>query len=464
MDTSSLDPDIIKFFDVSVDENMKPDKEKYLKLSKDLDDCFITFIEKSQEKHPTLFAYVVPQPHNCASGKQKFLFKKLTKLQKKYQDHYENYYTQNATKASQVKYFLTDCFEKGISIDFDIDNFKHQVDFNFSNSAEVKKIIISIARLDQYGKHLKLDLQIPFIAERLMHDAMKNFNTLIESKNDYCPISGFDDLFYCYVFHYQKYKLFVPLIEESVSLLKKTIFYAGKDALPIDGAENSNFNPWNIPKISFLGIAKIYNTLGETLKPNTPKQAMILRCSVVRFFFDQLYLECPFYDVRIDKSIYETYNNNCKIVRQLTCNELHISAHLLKEGQINMKFCDIANDYSEALENISDIQFYTDPAAIASLSSKAMQNIEKVTKKNMRMQMPASDEDDSSKESDFMAFDDIFSIFWPLLSMQTLPDPIGISLFVKAVVGLKLTSSMDYAKTVFVSAVEYIIDFNKDNV
>lgn len=444
--SNALDPDCTSYIELNFVKQAR--EEEFLIQFEKTKKLFQFFIIQSEEKNFNLFDFKLPDPIESASATQIIIYRKLMRLQAKYKTLNSDYYSICAMKISRVICYLKDCKDAGFIATFRADEYKRQARFKFDSRPDIKRLFRKIAQLDKYARKYNFDTHYPVISEQLMHDSLKNFNSLIESKNDYCEISGFDDLFFCYIFTNDKFGIFQPYIEESVTMLKNTIFGNG-----------ATTDLWNSPKIQFLGIAKCFNIIGEILHPSNPKQTTILRCAVVRFYFDQLYIRSPFLNMKLD---YTQYTKNCEIVREMTCEELGISPVMLKPEQMKMKFKDVAPNYTKALESISEMQFYTDPAAFAWLSLKAMNHIDFVAKKNMN-QVKETDEEPSDNNT-ILAFDDIFSVYWPLMSVWPLADPLPLALFIKTAVGLKLTSSMEYAKTVFVSAIEYVKDFKPNPV
>lgn len=441
-----LDSELSRYIDL--DFMKKPREEEYVIHFEKTKKLLEYFMKKSEEKEFKLFSFKLPTPPDLPSASQLVIHIKLEKLLKKYRNLNADFYSSCVVKISRVLCFLNDCKTSGFIAAFKAGEYKKNANFEFNTMKSVKTVISKIAQLDRLSKKYKYDSLYPTISEQLMHDSLKNFQSLIESKNDYCEISGFDDLFFCYIFTQNKYDIFKPYIDDTVTMLKNTIFGNG-----------SSDDLWNSPKIQFLGIAKCYNAIGEVLNPSNPKQATILRCAVVRFYFDQLYVRCPYLNVKLDHT---QYKRNCEIVREMTCEELAISSVMLKPEQLKMKFKDVAPNYVKALDSISQMQFYTDPAAFAWLSLKAMNYIDFIAKQNMNKVNENQEEPDQNNT--ILAFDDIFSVYWPLMAMWPLPDPMSLALFIKTAVGLKLTSQMEYAKTVFVSAIEYIKNFQPDNV
>ena len=67
-----LDEDVQSFIEVDTEQKKKVSKDKYEKHCNEIDECFLYFIQKSQDKDQKLYSFEMSQPVNCVSAKQKF--------------------------------------------------------------------------------------------------------------------------------------------------------------------------------------------------------------------------------------------------------------------------------------------------------------------------------------------------------------------------------------------------------
>lgn len=414
-------------------------KKNYLNNVERTNLLFNEIYALSQNIPENLYKYRLLNTKN-ATPKQIWISKKLQKLQAKYQSFYSDFYLAEASTLSQLICFIKDNQDQNNLVIFRCTDYRTFIENKFNNNPIGKSILFRICSLDQLAFRIQNETKYPNITEKTVHDSLITFQTLIESKNDYSPFSVFDDIFYSYIHYTNLVSLFDEQVKEITKELKKSIIIKSKNTSPKK----------NVSSIDFSGISFIYEGLKSFINPLNPLQETVLRYTIIRFFFDRLYLACPFFDADIDKT---QFYDKCKKVPELQCSVLKISDKILPAFSSDKRFVDVAKAYKDSLDLLTYIQFYNDPLTIAWLSSKAMHYIEK-----------AIFEAKQPKKREMMAFDDIFSIFWPLMCMCPMADPVSPALFLKCVSKISFPSGLDYARNVFVSAVDYIRDLDLEKL
>lgn len=394
----------------------------------------------SQNAPECLFKFRLPN-NELVTPEQIFISKKLTKLQSKYQGFYSDFYLAEASTLSQLICFIKDCKDSNTLVIFRCSEYRSFIDSKFNSSKERISLLHNILSLDNYALKIKDQTLYPQISEKQIHDGLVNFQTLIESKSDYCPYSEFDDIFYCYINSANLVPLFDEQVRNIVKELNKTII----------SKNNNSTNKFNIPPIDFSGVGFIYEGLKSLINPTNPLQETVMKYTVIRFFFDRLYLAFPYLNANVDKS---QFYSRCIDIPQLDCASLKISDKILPPNSTNKKFIEISKYYKESLDLLSYIQFHTDPLTIAWLTAKSLHYIERATYE--------SNGTVKRKKNELMAFDDIFSLFWPLICLYPIADPISPALLLKCITKISFPSGLDFARNLFVSAIDYIreLDIN----
>jgi hypothetical protein len=63
-----------------------------------------------------------------------------------------------------------------------------------------------------------------------------------------------------------------------------------------------------------------------------------------------------------------------------------------------------------------------------------------------------------------MSFDDLFSLFWPTLAMRPPSNAVALAALLNAMINIELSPPFQFARTIFMSAVEYTTKVKEQDV
>lgn len=333
----------------------------------------------------------------------------------------------------------------------------------------------------------KNDPEIPVLQLKVaLEESMKSVNELC----DYASYGSFDDFLYYYVYLSNPKKIkkrqiqFLNEIEKNFELHSENLDEdddnQGEECsvdcmidelttISIKNLKETNFISFHSDneKISFKVIEeKIF----DLLEIQKPEEQIILKTSLIRIIFDRLYQYPEFSDLLSSQNDQENsikFQKKCEVMCSKTPSEMQISSSLLLNDQMNQPFKSIIDNddlyLKKAVDFLQFLPLYTNPIDILAHIYLALKECETFlnyeNSKNLDAQQIGSNDpniDPKDEEKNNISFDDIFPIFCAILSYCHPSNCLGIAHFLDIIKGFIFNSQLNYANSIFVSAVSYI--------
>jgi len=394
-----------------------------------LENAFHENMVKCQRKRPLLYRFKLNDIKRLNTNIMHYCLHKLQKYQTKYQKSIECVYSFCASSLSHIIVVLRS--KKSYKeCNFEIGRYLQFLENLCDKEVNVAKYTKKIQCMNSYALNLT-DFCYMFKPKDQVLTELSMFSQKTIIQIEYTPLCPFDDTFSLFLLaHYNQ--TISHIVEECI-------------------AER---------EIKLGSVNDFYKQLKEELQIHEKNQAILLRCSLFRFIFDQMY-------DRIYTQFYPVFNGStkylcsCRIAKYSTPRQLKVSENLIKNSHYDEPMMAIAKNSQDLINAISDlriVQFFNNPLDICYCIFKTMKSIEKFvfnsTLEEKYGQFVSMFQMNKSSGST-MSFDDFFSIFWPIFAVDP---PIGspsISIFLNSISGLTFSSTFQFARLLFCSTVEY---------
>ena len=391
-----------------------------------LTDIMSRFITRSKDEKARLgitLLYDIKQTQPTVN----FCMRKLTKYLNSYCAFVDDFFLKAAHLVSILIQELGELLRQNVRASCQAAKVENHFMSLFVSTPWVMKIVPKITGLHSFIERYRSSVRMPTIPTEHLRRAMKESAACADESIEYSKYGFYDDFMFCFVMSRQD---FLDEIDELV-----------KDIIAQGNGELTDFR-----RVESL-VAKIV----KSLKPIDKKDVFVVRCGVVRIFFDRLYVISENY-LRTG-SCSERFTTACQIIRNLTPRVMGVSDYLMSAEMIETRFLDIVAKekiLQQSLNDIQMIQFYTNPLDIMACVLRTLKSLEKFVRQNL-----ANPDADGNVASQ-MSFDDFFPLFCLIFSIDPPVNAYDVSHLLSSAVGLITSSAMEFAKMFFTSSVEYI--------
>lgn len=211
--------------------------------------------------------------------------------------------------------------------------------------------------------------------------------------------------------------------------------------------------------------------LNKLIKTTTDEQFVILKSACIRFFYNLCYIKEP--EVLNSKANCLIFFKNCSYITSFSPKNLGLSPHLFTVNQMDLPLIGIVRHsdiLSEMSADLNSLQFLTSPIDMMIIISKVILKLEDFVKKNILDkkfgQFASMVESDFNKKKnrEMMSFDDCFSLFFSILSINPPSNAIEISVWLQNSPDFTESVPLKMAKATFVSAVDHILGFSEEQI
>jgi hypothetical protein len=298
--------------------------------------------------------------------------------------------------------------------------------------------------LDRYSDSPRFPT-IPILHVRA---AMKESATKVLDATEYVPYSFFDDFFSFFVYGRPDLNL----------------GQFGARARSIAGQVKGK-------SLNFSAVTELIGVCVKLLKPKDQREVIVIKNGVYRLFFDRLFMHCPqlFEGTKPDAA---EMGGRCSLVRWMTPHQMSIPDKLMQPSMVDMPFATLLRgspQLQQAVREIEIIPFLTNPIDIMAHVFNSLKSAEDFVRQNsfqnrFGMFVSMFDKEKLSSVSDQLSFDDFFPMFCLVFSSACPSNAMAISDLMAKFTGLGLAPAFDFAKLFFTSAVQYMRDFNSQEL
>ena len=430
VDCDDIDPSLVRFLIPIVPE--KEQMEQYEKDYQPTMDKIRKLGENYVRKTEMHFEFHLDDISKTTKYQKpiyKYILNEMQNIRLKLNSLKENFYSKKAILATTVLSFLMESHAKNIPILFDVEAFKKATAQEFKSlesiTTEVKHYRMFCVYLNNQSSELEKRFDINNMRQILV-DSAEN----VDMSQEYSPYGDFDDVF-------------VDFVEWSKAILR--FDQSVQTVVENTGKRLINMRDLDVIKKSF---AMLFLPVGAA-------QRLVLTYAINRVFFDEIAL-VPGYFLFSEIGS-EEFNKNCAILRKKTPVELEISPSLMKPEMMDVPFEDIVANSETLLEssrNLNSIHFITNPYDITYTAFKAIKLIDNFVVDNKGL-------DKTQAGSSNMSFDDVFSLFCPVMAIDPPKNCVSLADFFSRIDGLRFSSSLDFAKLLVSSSVDYIVNYDK---
>ena len=181
------------------------------------------------------------------------------------------------------------------------------------------------------------------------------------------------------------------------------------------------------------------------------RNLIVMRCAAIRVLFHQYFLENE--GIFLGKIASVQFNAECERTSKMTPMELAVSESIFKDTpyetmairQILLHKRNIF--FKEAINAFTEMQFYDNPLDISNVCYNILKNIEG----GLRVLFGPT-------KCLELAFDDFFAFFLSCYALNPISSPIVFLRFMNTFEELKLSSSLEYARTFLKATINHIIE------
>ena len=370
-----------------------------------------------------IFKYEMPKDKYGYCHDYLFLVQKGLKLQSKYSELFQNYYADIFKQILLLILFMKDYYSKKFPVYCHVETLKADAFLDFTKKEEVSIILKKIEYISSaLSKMKKMYIDIP--TQDTIRSDLREAAKFIDAETEYLSETYFDEHFYDF------------LTSNKMILRFKKSAEQFKSKNQIDASESKQLS------LNFYLF----------LEPSCLEEQLLIKCTTIRILFQVIYTEgVSFFNSSDDAN--KEFLIRSEQFSNLTPLQICISPDLLNPLHMNMSIREIVYQSQElrhALQIISNIPYYSNPVEIISLCHKAIKFIEEFIKLNKKAKNESTEL--------LLSFDDIFSVFSSVITVDPSVSFVGIANFLKKIERMSLSSSFDYAKLLFISSIDFILE------
>ena len=409
-------------------ECLQPERED--KVLDGLTDLMTCFIEKGKATRKEFDIDYDVDMHQMQPSFN-FCLRKLRKYLNAYCAFVDDFFLKAADHVSVLLAHITEMHKDGV-VPYCLP--VSDVEYHFVSLFEavpfVASVVPKLRRLRAFLNKYRFSVRMPSIPIEHVRAAMKESAAKVDVSTEFSAHGVYDDFLFCFV---QSRQDFLDEIDELV-----------KDVISQGGKQLADFR-----KVEGL-VAKMV----KSLKPIAQKDIFVVRCGIVRIFFDRLYVLSG--DYLRTEAMNGQFSASCEILRCMTPRQMNVSDYLLTPEVMDQPFDKTVENEEllrNAIKDIAVIQFYTNPLDVMACVLRTLKAIEKFVRSSTSAQGSESRVYDVASQ---MSFDDFFPLFCFVFAADPPVNAHDVARLLSSAVGLITSSAMEFAKLFFTSAVEYI--------
>ena len=395
----------------------------------ELTEVMTSFIEKSKTLKKELgvdrldIHQMQPSVNFCA--------RKLTKYLDIYCSYANDFFLKAANHVSLVIAHITEMQKSNVTV-YCLP--ASDVEFHFVSLFEavpfVTQISSKIRRLRAFVNKYKYSVRLPVVPIEHMQAAMKESASRADVSTEFSVYGVYDDFMFCYVYSRQD---FLAEIDELV----KDIISQGTKQLT-----------------DFRRVEGLVANMVKSLKPMDQKDVFVVRCGIVRIFFDRLYILSS--DYLRTQAVDTKFVAACEKLREMTPSQMSVGEYLLPPEIMNTPFSKITEKEDVLLKAINDIrmiQFYTNPLDVMACVLRTLKAVERFVREK------SPELGDGQRAYDIasqMSFDDFFPLFCLVFAVDPPVNSHDVAHLLSSAVGLITSAAMEFAKLFLTSSVDYM--------
>ena len=384
---------------------------------------FLSKAKSEQERLEPVFIFDARQAQPTVN----FCMRKLVKYLVCYSTFVDDFFLKAAHQISLLIEELGKLKREGVYASCTASDVERHFTSIFEQHPFVVSIVPKIQRLRAFINRYRMSVRMPEVPIEHIRAAMKESAARADESIEYSAHGFYDDFLFCFV-------------------MSRRDFLREIDELVRGVIDQGNGELTDFRKVESL-VAKMV----RSLKPISKADVFVVRCGIVRIFFDRLYLISNNY-LRA-RTCSSRFTEACETIRNLTPRAMGVSDYLMSPDMLDKPFLEILEKeeiLQDALKNIQLIQFYTNPVDIMACVLRTLKSVEKFVRLHM------SDPEKDGNIASQMSFDDFFPMFCMIFSIDPPVNAYDVSHLLSSAVGLITSSAMEFAKMFFTSSVEYI--------
>lgn len=405
---------------VPTPENIKEFRTKFHEIFQNISKLSEEYVLISLQRHVLEKPQITKMSTRYDKPIQDFLLGKLAKLQLKLNQFRSSFYEAKARILNDVSVYIMNCYETEGYMNFDLEGYKKYVVKEYMAHPVVQKTFYRSKCIQSYLHRLDLEIE-ERLNLKLMKSILTNATQNIDQTLEFSPYNSFDYAFSDFTFSSKTIQRFDICVKNVIKTLTKR-------------------------RINMRELDQVNKSFNLLFDPQNSNERLVMHSAIVRVMFDEISLVKNFFLFSDENS--EQFVQKCSILRKMNPKQLKIAENLMKPDMMEQPFEEIVQaspDLIEATRMINCLHFLTNPYDIVYQTFKAVRLIDQFVKINM-----------GGKSNTNMSFDDVFSLFCPVMSIDPPKNAVALSRFLLGVEGLQFSQPLDFAKIVLSSSVDYI--------
>lgn len=394
------------------------------------------YINESTKSLPKLYK-TNPPDQSTLLPIAKYCLTKLKHYQSKLYHYNENYYMKCATMVSQGVHFLMDAKNFNYCAHIDAEKLHESIIKEHDENPTYTKLMSRIKRMDKLAEKYCNAPKFPFLPPEQLMAILRESSKFIEQSSEYCPPNTVDDFLYYFIMTHGGFAEMDELASIIISKINKNTI---------------DFQPFNIFIKNYI----------KNFGPMTSNEAIVLRSSVVRIFFDRFYIQ--YADIYSREPDTEDFLASCNLMRWSSPSALGFNPKMLNRELFDTPFAAFAMKsplIHKSLSNLSFVQFYTNPCDILASVFRSLKCCEEYVRKvgldeKYGELLSMFDQTKLMTEANDMSFDDFFPLFCAVFSLDPPANAIAVKNFLESISRLSISSTFDFAKVFYISCVNHM--------
>jgi len=407
---------------------IKPMMEETRKIMEKLEGMFLEYKTKCELPGPNYQKNF--KSHLGEKIEFRFLFLKLEKYIHKHIEMTREISARVSTTISLLVFCFRILTEKSMPARFDFEGLNQLIQNDFRKNKKYQYYSKRVKSIQVYLTAKQSRNRFPKIASDVLCSELSNSLKGIDQSCKYFPINKFDSIL---IDHYSS--LEIESIIDPVSLEFCTV-----------QASTPKYKKCFRSNVNLEGFNELINVFNATFNVIDDEKILSHKCSLYRLVFDRLYL----IDKTIDKSS-TNFLRNSHIIRNLSPRDMKMNNIFFDLDDFDKPFVQIFAEKRDMLtisDNLSYIPFFNCPQDIAYKVCVVSRQIDDYATKKSKTIEPIS-----------LSFDDFFSTFIVVLSINPPPNADGMCEHIDYFRDVEMCSSMKHAATSLSAAIKYINSF-----
>lgn len=431
-----IDPSVMKFVNV-VFKNAQYTQQSIIEFRirtlNELQNLFYVLISES-ERHQQFFSYSKNtaklfnfHDHICA-----FIYKELVLLQDQITTEKSNVYTDASRKISELVVCLRKNPDNSTALRFDSQGFLSSLEDMSAKNPTCIELMNQIARLDIYANFFLDPKEFDFDS---INEKVKTYADKVNEGLEFCPQTDFDIFLEEYILRKGYNQPIKELADSFIQQIKTN--------------EGDSIINLKIDSINQL----ISTILMEITEPPNIKYRYLVASSVIRYFFNLVQAEYDIYKSDFDQIC--NFMHRCNKIKGMTPKELRCSELHIPKGFYDIPLealCKEFTEYEQVVDLLDQTNYYNNPYDILWLVQRSFKVLESIAERSFQ-----ENTNKSKNSGSQLAFDEFFSIYWPLVTINPSPMIYSFTLLIDKISGLDLVN-FAFPMSILGSVIHYIND------